>query len=190
MAVVCEHNVVFECHSEMPLDSPRCRKRLLEEERYGKEDDAEGGEGPEYAVPSAGPVDEAADHRRARGCEAVDGSHQGHDLGEGASPVEVGRDGAGQEVASRGAEPLHEAPEDEDMDGRRPNAADCPYAEHDQGDDEYWLAPEAVAERTEHHLANAETYHAECEPELHRGARGVEICHHLGKRRQVEVVDE
>ena len=93
------------------------RQRLLEKEADHHEQEREGRQHPEDALPMDRVRHQTADDRRRRRRETVDRADQGHHLRKLASAVYIGRNSPRQEISSRRTESLHQTAEQEDVDG-------------------------------------------------------------------------
>lgn len=173
-----------------PRGSSRIRQRLFEQRRDGEHYQGEGCQDDEDAPPSPMVGGDATDDWRRRGGDAVDSADERHELREVAAAVEVGGDGAGEKVASGGADAHENAANVEKVDSGREERDDGGDDEQGYGPDEHGFAAYAVAERPEDQLAERQSDHAH--RESHLGERGVaaEEAAHGRQGWRIHVVDE
>ncbi len=163
---------------------------LAEAEEHEEEEDSEGEEDGEYAPPVGERQEEAAEDGSEDGGEALHDAEHGEVAGKAVALVEVDGDGAGDDDSARPGDALEEAVGEEEADVGGEKARGGGDEEEEEGGHEGRFAAEAVAERADEELPEAESHHAEGEAELDGGDGGGEVFAELRQGREVEVRDE
>ena len=163
---------------------------LAEAEEHEEKEDAEGEKDGEYAPPVGERQEEATEDGSEDGGEALHDAEHGEVAGKAVALVEVDGDGAGDDDSARPGDALEEAVGEEEADVGGEKARGGGDEKEEEGGHEGRFAAEAVAERADEELPEAESHHAEGEAELDGGDGGGEVFAELRQDREVEVRDE
>lgn len=168
-------------------DAPRFGKT---EGRHDEKRDAHREEEPENPSPTHEFRDERPQKRSCDGRDALNGTHDGHELAQRPPSVAVGRNGARHDDRARGAETLEKTPEEKEFDRGSDGRAKGGACKNKETRKERSASPAHVGERPHKELPDREAPHRHGEAELYRRRGGRVLARLLRQSRKIEVRHE